>query len=1215
MNPERHLALAVLLCAALISASLVLRNAHITGLAVSNVSNAPPHWIGETSVVNVAEGMPLTLDLAHLFFDADNDNLTFLSTQTKNLTIFVEGSTLQIIPDTDFTGERIITLIVSDGQALEVKRLKVDVKTAPVTVRVESVVEDAVNAGETVPVIIFLNDMNSAAAVSLVQKEDIVDAARKRIDALQAEVLENARPSGITGAFAGAPYEIEVTQDYETVPALAARLTRDALEKLKDDPLVTQIVLDRTFTADLTQSVPLIDADDAWNISVNNSTITGKNVSICVIDTGIDFNHSAFANKTLGGFDFANNDDSPQDDSTRSHGTHVAGIAAGNSSIVRGVAPDTMLVPVKVCDGGGSCTASGVLAGIDYCNAHAGEFNIVAISGSLGDNGQYTSANCPQWFEGAFNLSASLGIIPVFASGNNGFTGGVSYPACSSYAISAGSSSKADALDLFTNRGGDRFDVLAPGNSIVSAVRGGGTDALTGTSMSTPHVAGVIALIQQNQQVQGQTVIPFGQMRQLLKETGKSVSGLARIDALAAIARLNQKYILNITENSVINATPPRAKVAFKDSTDLGKVISCMRVMPNFVGVDSEKCPQYNKSARITLEDLPGDKAFLLRNDAPCEEFCQNVSFANSTLQFDVIAFTNYSSSPGNPNITLVKIDLPDPVFINNLVNYSITITNIGTSNASNLTLTEQYAVQSVVNSTQPAPVNGTNDTFFLGELAPNASVQVNVTMFVLEVANNTLINNSANISFINATGALVALGVTENTTVLVPPAVYNASTIDVNKTDSSDPVSASTNLSYALAVTSTGNGTAYNVTAQEQYPFEAIFISALPAPLVGTNDTFVLGDITNSTTIVINITVIVRNVTNGTLINNTVNVTFQNETSENITASASQSTLVLNEPVFNASVLHIIKTVVPDPVRPGEKLSYDIMVRSTGNGTAYNVTLNETYPTEVIFDHAEPSPENGTNSTFVLGNISAGIRVVVNITVNVSASVNNGVVLNNTANATFQNETSAVLTAGASLATTVIITPPASSGGSGGGGGGGGGGGSGGKDKNTNTGQPAANEASAALARIAAAREAAANSEVKRVQVPVSQPTQPAREVATAEQQPAPARSPAKSPVNPFLIVTLALLGSAIVGTFLYGRVSMRNLTMFFAVIIVLAAGYLALPLLKGPAPTGLVVEQGVISAAPLIPAETLAGLGMLVLGLLAFALIEWRFRQGVRP
>jgi pimeloyl-ACP methyl ester carboxylesterase len=126
---------------------------------------------------------------------------------------------------------------------------------------------------------------------------------------------------------------------------------------------------------------------------------------------------------------------------------------------------------------------------------------------------------------------------------------------------------------------------------------------------------------------------------------------------------------------------------------------------------------------------------------------------------------------------------------------------------------------------------------------------------------------------------------------------------------------------------------------------------------------------------------------------------------------------------VFNASNLSVTKSDAPDPVAVNGALRYNITVTSNGNGTAYNVTVNDSYSAQVSFINATPSPVTGTNTTFIVGNLTNGSRFTINITVNVSSALANATVINNTANVTWNNETGSLLYANASQSTTVLAT------------------------------------------------------------------------------------------------------------------------------------------------------------------------------------------------
>lgn len=221
--------------------------------------------------------------------------------------------------------------------------------------------------------------------------------------------------------------------------------------------------------------VKRVNAAGAWGFN------TGRGVKVAIIDTGVDYNHPDLAGNYAGGYNAITPSATPLDD--HGHGTHVSGTvgAIRDAKGVVGVAPDARLYGVKVLDAKGSGTYANIVDGIQW----AVENGMQVINMSLGgSSGTAALAN-------AMTAAYKAGVTIVCAAGND--SGPVNYPAKYPEAIAVSALDSADKITSFSSRGAE-IAFIAPGAKINSTYKGGGYSALSGTSMASPHVAGLAAL-------------------------------------------------------------------------------------------------------------------------------------------------------------------------------------------------------------------------------------------------------------------------------------------------------------------------------------------------------------------------------------------------------------------------------------------------------------------------------------------------------------------------------------------------------------------------------------------------------------------------------------------------------------------------------------------------------------------------------------------------
>ena len=270
----------------------------------------------------------------------------------------------------------------------------------------------------------------------------------------------------------------QIKHNLSIIKGFSADLPAAAIDKMAQDNDAIKITYDAQVHTCLDTAVPAINAPAAWEAG-----LTGKGVTVAVIDTGI-YPHPDLIqpnNRIIGFKDFVKKKTSPYDDC--GHGTHVAGIIAGNGTQsdgqYKGVAPEANLVGVKVLDETGSGPISDVIAGIQWVVENKDTYNVKVVNLSVGAAAVEAYITDP--LSQAVEAVWTTGLVVVAAAGNSGPEAGtISTPGINPNIITVGAADDRETIDLeddviaeFSSRGPtidglSKPDLVAPGVSITS---------------------------------------------------------------------------------------------------------------------------------------------------------------------------------------------------------------------------------------------------------------------------------------------------------------------------------------------------------------------------------------------------------------------------------------------------------------------------------------------------------------------------------------------------------------------------------------------------------------------------------------------------------------------------------------------------------------------------------------------------------------------------
>lgn len=356
------------------------------------------------------------------------------------------------------------------------------------------------------------------------------------------------------------------------VPSLVVELPYDCIPELAKSKQVKRIWYDAQVKSLLNTVIPAV-----CGFGVKNTGFTGKTITIAILDTGA-YPHEDLiypSNRIIAWADFINNKPVPYDDN--GHGTHVAGIIAGNGAgsfgKYGGMAPEANLAIAKVLDKNGNGSLSAIIEGIDWCIKNKTKYNIRIINlsfGAVAQDSYRTDLLCR-----ATSKAWESGIVVCTAAGNGGpGASTINTPGINPKIITVGNLDHRrtviyddDELHPTSSRGPTRDkikkpDLIAPGTNIISLRAGGGYRSLTGTSMAASLVSGAVALI-----LEKEPKLRPDQVKRILTKNARKID-LAVNEQGAGVINLQRVLLSSFknTQTKVLKANGSELKACYIDN-------------------------------------------------------------------------------------------------------------------------------------------------------------------------------------------------------------------------------------------------------------------------------------------------------------------------------------------------------------------------------------------------------------------------------------------------------------------------------------------------------------------------------------------------------------------------------------------------------------------------------------------------------------------------